>query len=83
MVEEFLAEIGSPFEFLTYLHTKLEAILHYDYIKARLTRLIRDLAEVRGFLRQPPANWSQSSTASLQNPDEHPPRLLAKSEEDF
>ncbi|KAF3021911.1 hypothetical protein E8E14_006745 [Neopestalotiopsis sp. 37M] len=52
-------------------------------IGTRLTRLIRNLAEVRAFLRQPPANWSQSSTAPLQNPDKHPSRLLAKSEEDF
>ncbi|ETS83462.1 hypothetical protein PFICI_05338 [Pestalotiopsis fici W106-1] len=83
MVEEVLTDIGSPFEFPSYEHTKLEAILHYDYIKARLTRLIRSLAEVRAFLLQPPGNWSQPSTVSPKKPDEHAPRLLTKSEEDF
>ncbi|KAI1843507.1 hypothetical protein JX266_010333 [Neoarthrinium moseri] len=82
MVEQVLADIGRPYEFPSYEHTKLEAILHYDYIKAKLSRMSESLTEALAFQRNPPTNWNCPMSASEQ-PDIPLTSTSAKSVEDF
>lgn len=61
MLEQVLSEAGrcpSP----SYENTKLETMLHYDYIKIALSRLEQGLVDVQAFLKDPPAKWRPDSS---------------------
>lgn len=82
MVEHVLSEIASPGEFPSYEHTKLEWILHYDYIKDKLTQLLQSLTDVRAFLLNPPVSWTSPAFTSRQA-DYIPSEAQAATTRDF
>jgi Mg2+ and Co2+ transporter CorA len=68
MLEHLFSDIGGRFQFPSYEHTKLETMLHYDYIKAALTRLEQNLAEVQAFLVDPPTSWKPKTSTGGSTP---------------
>jgi hypothetical protein len=57
MLEDVLLDVSSRCQYPSYEHTKLETLLHYDYVKTAAVRLSHNLKETIVFMEHPSASW--------------------------
>ncbi|KAF7504431.1 hypothetical protein GJ744_002235 [Endocarpon pusillum] len=62
MLEVISADFMKRTQFPSYEHTKLETILHFDYMKEVLSRWKSHLLELSAFVKDSPEVWRRSKT---------------------